>query len=278
MPKGQSLHIGLNLVDPDHYQGWSGPLTACEADAQDMQEIATSGGFSPTILLTTDATRSNVIDIMSKAADQLESGDIFFLSYSGHGGTIKDLNFDEDDNLDETWCLYDGQLVDDELYKLFGQFQSGVRIFVLSDSCHSGTVVKMAYYYGVPKNLTTSSSNTSTVYRAMPKDLERRVYRANKAFYDSILTDPTLKNAEENIKASVLLISGCQDSQLSADGPFNGLFTGTLLRVWRDGNFSGNYQEFHKNIRLSMPPDQSPNYFTVGTTSSTFEKEKPFTI
>jgi hypothetical protein len=28
MPKGQSLHIGLNLVDADHYAGWEGQLNA----------------------------------------------------------------------------------------------------------------------------------------------------------------------------------------------------------------------------------------------------------
>ena len=28
-----SLHIGLNLVDPKHYGGWSGPRAACEFDA-----------------------------------------------------------------------------------------------------------------------------------------------------------------------------------------------------------------------------------------------------
>ena len=33
--KGVSLHVGLNKVDPQHYAGWSGPLNACEADAED---------------------------------------------------------------------------------------------------------------------------------------------------------------------------------------------------------------------------------------------------
>ena len=37
MPQGISVHIGLNSVDPRHYEGWAGQLTACEADAKDMQ-------------------------------------------------------------------------------------------------------------------------------------------------------------------------------------------------------------------------------------------------
>ena len=49
---------------------------------------------------------------------------------------------DEADKQDETWCLYDGQLIDDELYFELSKFAPGVRILVLSDSCHSGTVVR----------------------------------------------------------------------------------------------------------------------------------------
>ncbi len=43
MAKGLALTIGLNAVDPRHYEGWSGKLNACEADARDMADIARSG-------------------------------------------------------------------------------------------------------------------------------------------------------------------------------------------------------------------------------------------
>lgn len=52
MSTGISLHIGLNAVDPQHYQGWSGVLAACELDANDMTMIAKKAGFQPTTLLT----------------------------------------------------------------------------------------------------------------------------------------------------------------------------------------------------------------------------------
>jgi hypothetical protein len=38
-------------------------------------------------------------------------------------------------------------------------------------------------------------------------------------------------------KATILLLSGCQDNQLSHDGAFNGLFTSQLLKVWKNGLF-----------------------------------------
>jgi metacaspase-1 len=37
----------------------------------------------------------------------------------------------------------------------------------------------------------------------------------------------------------VILISGCQENQLSADGESNGLFTSQLLHTWNDGLFKG---------------------------------------
>jgi hypothetical protein len=59
---------------------------------------------------------------------------------------IPDLNGDEYDLRDETWCLYDGELIDDELRLLRGEFAGGARILALSDRCHGGTVTKMVFF------------------------------------------------------------------------------------------------------------------------------------
>ncbi len=147
--KGISLHIGLNRVDPAHYQGWDGKLNGCENDAKSMEAIARQQGFASQLILTHKATVKRVKQALSDAAAELESGDLLLLTYSGHGGQIPDLNNDEDDNLDETWVLYDREFIDDELYALFASFKTGVRIFVLSDSCNSGTVTKSKVYKNI---------------------------------------------------------------------------------------------------------------------------------
>jgi metacaspase-1 len=144
MSTGISLHIGLNAVDPQHYQGWSGVLAACELDANDMTMIAKKAGFQPTTLLTKKASRQAVTNALTDASRALKAGDIFFLTYSGHGGQVPDTDGDEPDGLDETWCLFDGELIDDEIYHYLGLFAAGVRILVLSDSCHSGSVTRDA--------------------------------------------------------------------------------------------------------------------------------------
>jgi metacaspase-1 len=273
MNKGIALTIGLNAVDPEHYAGWSGELMACEADAEDMAKIAKSNNFQVETLLTKEATRTAVIEKISKAAKDLKSGDIFMLSYSGHGGQLPDLNEDETDYLDETWCLFDGQLVDDELNSMFAEFSEGVRILVLSDSCHSGTVSKGAYSYHKPR---LGISGEQVRLRAMPREFIGPVYRQNREFYDKILKKPAVK--DEDIKASALLISGCLDNQYSADGAANGLFTSQLLAVWKDGKFSGNYKRLWKDIVRRMPEEQTPNYYPTGFRNYKFEFQRPFTI
>ena len=278
MSKGIAITLGLNAVNPQHYNGWSGVLNACEADAKDMSHIAKTQKFSVTTILTKAATRKNVMDHIRDAAKELQAGDIFMLSYSGHGGQLPDLNDDEADQEDETWCLYDGQVVDDELYELYSQFKQGVRILVLSDSCHSGSVVKQAFFKDKIDLRSSDVDSEGVKYRNMPGDITRAVYRKNRGFYDKILKRTELKEAEDKVKASLLLISGCQDNQLSADGDFNGLFTSNLLRVWKDGAFRGNYKKFHGSILKRMPQDQSPNYFLVGKRDTKFENETPFTV
>ena len=149
MAKGVSLHIGLNSVDPKQYGGWDGKLTACEADALAMNKLAhASGVVQSSVLLTKQATSIAVLAAIGRIAQQLVAGDLFFLTYSGHGGQMDDVTGDEPDGIDETWVLYDRQLLDDELYSMWSKFASGVRIIVLSDSCHSGTVARNAELSG----------------------------------------------------------------------------------------------------------------------------------
>ena len=278
MAKGISLHIGLNAVSAAAYGGWSGKLNACEADANDMEALAKSRGFKTTKLLTKAGTRKKALAAIKSAATALTSGDIFFLTYSGHGGQLPDMNGDETDNQDETWCLYDGELVDDDLNQALCAFKAGVRVVVLSDSCHSGTATRAIERKA---NGTTFDAAAQVMrdangvaLRMMPPAYLLGAYYAQKKTYDKILKRP----APPAPKASVLLISGCQDDQTSADGDFNGLFTGTLKSVWGNGAFTGAYKAFHKAIVAKMPADQKPALFQTGAANAPFIAQPPFTV
>jgi hypothetical protein len=278
---GVSLHVGLNNVDPAHYNGWDGQLAACEFDANDMLALATARGFGTKALLTKDATADAVIEGIKTAAGELEQGDIFFLTYSGHGGQVPDRNGDEEeDRSDETWVLFDRQLIDDELFALWRTFKSGVRIAVLSDSCHSGSVLKNIDA-DVDDVVATAerAAQQSPRYRALPRDTMVATYRQNRALYDAIQDAvPSSSESDEKVSATALLISGCQDDELSRDGFSNGRFTEELLKVWSDGAWKGSYPDFHEAIRSGMPTEQQPNYQVVGSANADFEHQNPFTI
>jgi metacaspase-1 len=281
MASGISLHLGLNKVDTAHYDGWDGALAACEFDADSMESIARSRGFKTTKLLTTDATSATVTGEIERAAEALDAGDFFFITYSGHGGQVPDRNDeDEEDRSDETWLLYDRQLVDDELYALWTKFKPGVRIFLLSDSCHSGSVAK-AIDDLVPDVVATAetAAKQSPQYRAIPRDKMIATYRQHAQLYDDIQRAmPSSGKSAAAIGATVVLISGCQDDQLSLDGFANGRFTEELLNVWGGGAWRGGYPHFHEAIRSGMPSTQQPNYMVVPTGNADFEQQDPLTI
>jgi hypothetical protein len=282
MPVGISLHIGLNSVDPTQYQGWDGRLAACDFDANDMAAIAKKRGFAETsVMLTKDATAEAVKAAITAAAKKLKKDDLFLLTYSGHGGQVPDRNGDEPDRMDETWVLYDRQLIDDEAFSLYSQFKTGVRLLVLSDSCHSGTVVRAMPSFLVGGAGEPGAGEPGAVggaaIRMLPPTVRDAVNKAQRKLNDRLQAEnpPRLAAA---LKASLILISGCQDNQYSLDGDRNGLFTGNLRKVWNNGRFKYGYRRFRDTIAAAMPPSQTPNYLVLGPKNAAFEAQIPFTI
>jgi hypothetical protein len=190
VPQAISIHVGLNEVDPKHYQGWNGELVACEFDANDMEELARGRGFKTQKLLTKAATAKAVTSGLKAAADELDDGDMLVLTYSGHGGQVPDANGDEQDRMDETWVLYDRQLVDDELYALLGKLKPGVRVAIFSDSCHSGTVARdMVDLIGAARVAEPANGGNGSGQprvKGMPDAVVRSTYDANRELYDEI--------------------------------------------------------------------------------------------
>src|ERR1051325_5946255 len=74
--RGESLHVGLNSVDANHYQGWDGKLVACEFDANDMAALAESQGVQAGTLLPEDAPAEALISAIGDSAETLDDGDI----------------------------------------------------------------------------------------------------------------------------------------------------------------------------------------------------------
>lgn len=267
----RSLSIGLNFVDPAAYNGWDGQLNACEQDARDMQGIARAQGYEARTLIGAEATSTALLRELAAAAKSVKRGEHFLLTYSGHGGQVPDVNGDDDDHMDETWCLFDRMLLDDELHVAWSRFRRGVRILVLSDSCHSGSVVRAVF------GQRPEQPRGERKPKWFPLGKSNAVYQQNKSMYDSIqlLAGPAEKAV---VAPSVILLSGCQDHEVSYDGPRNGAFTEALLKTWNGGAFQGTHREFHQQICEAIGTAQHPNYFLAGAADQAFEAKRPFTI
>jgi hypothetical protein len=325
MAKGISLHIGINRLNPAcyplaTYQGWETALVigknqcvnvdgnyrigwngrlgrsseCCEKDAEDMAAIAQKQDFKAKTLLTRRATSARVQNAMRRAAKKLKAGDIFLLTYAGHGSQVEDLTNDEADSEDETWCLYDRMFLDDEQRALYTEFAEGVRILVMCDSCHSGTATRSGGYGAVKKRRVFEQ----LMARSMPRETAKAVYLGRKEDYDKIQL--SLQNPPPELKASRILISACQDSEEAMGDAENGKFTRAVKKVWNDGNFKGNYEQFAEQIKQELKTDyeeavrkhagdaswvkkQVPNFVAVAVDErpphlTKFVDEKPFTV
>lgn len=109
-----------------------------------------------------------------------------------------------------------------------GKFAPGVRIFVLSDSCHSGTVLRAIGDNEVHNPVANReiAAEQSPRYRAMPWDVVVATYREHKELYDGI-QEATPDSPTNEVSARVLLISGCQDDQLSSGTRASGTVAAT---------------------------------------------------
>jgi uncharacterized caspase-like protein len=266
MATGRALLISVTEVDPDAYDGeWNGKLRFPEKDAQAIADIAK--GFEPTFLKTSEATTERVKEEILAAAQALQAGDIFLMFYSGHGNIMDDESGDElEDGHDETLCLYNGQLLDDELYRLWPAFREGVRVLVLSDSCHSGSITKGGDEDDIPK--------------AMPKETSETIVMFDPDYYRNIRKG--LPSKADDVKATIRLISGCQEYERSWENkPLkHGRFTAAVVEAWNDGGFDGNYEAFHTAIceAESLGGKQTPNFDTFGPGNDQFDREQPFSI
>lgn len=311
--RGLSIHIGVNRIDPAHY-GTAGILHGCENDARAMEALARAQGFEPRMLLTTEATSAAVLAALRDAAGRLRTGDILFLTYAGHGAQMPDLNNEDEDRQDETWCLYDRMVLDDELYAAWGDFAPGVRIALLSDSCHSGTIsralvretsiLKEVYYANLaapaptrdlvdvrgvraflaslplPRSSATPSGTRgadagAVLTRNLPQSYIPGIVEDSRDLYRSVKAEAA---RAAGVQATVLTISGCQDNQLSQESGGRGLFSTTLEAVWSGGAYQGDYRGLHSQIVGRMPPTQTPNLTVVGAPNPAFAAQRPFVI
>ena len=282
MAKGMSIHVGVNDTKA---AGVSAPLQGCDQDATDMFKLARDRGFvginggEPDLLLKDDATHDAVLGKMRIAAEKLEAGDIFLFTFSGHGTLRGQEDPKEMDLQDETLVMQDKFLVDNVLRRLiWPKFKAGVRVVMVSDSCHSGGAA-MSLMMRDSEGESSESSNggssvattrngsdwspamdsqTSNVRSRAQGDFRIRTiseteaqthFELLKEFYAQLRS--TLPKDPPAVEAEILLLAACRETEQTKDGVPNGLFTTELLKVF-NSNGSKTYKQLMTEISSNL--------------------------
>ena len=309
MPKGISVHVGVNQPDPSF-----GVVTlqGCVNDANAMFQIAQDNGFEAKApFLDTGATLESVEAAILDAANSLDAGDIFLFTFAGHG-SIRPTTFSaaELDSQDETILLFDCILIDNYLrLNLWSQFKKDVRILGIADSCHSGTALlskppnPTKDHIPMPSvgnaiaavSMTEASfpqrhcyvTDPPLVVQQIPVTLNRGFSAADRQRILNV--NPEIHNEMQArlmppgpLQADLLTLGACQDRELAGDGEDNGVFTRALLDVWDNGAFAGpDYNDFIRKIaekvRLQTSSQQNPVLRPL-IVNQDFVRQRPFTI
>jgi hypothetical protein len=232
----KGLLIGIN------YNGTDAQLNGCINDTTSIYTaLTTSYGFkSDDISIITDdtekkPTRDEILSAFKAFLESGAEGDLLFFSYSGHGSSTYDRNSEEDDGKDEMIVTSDLQtILDDELKSLIQlHLKKGVTLFALFDCCFSGTVLDLKYQY-----------------------------------LDSLENDTfTTDNNDTETKSNVIMISGCNDTQTSADAFINqkyqGAMTWAFLNTLKDNASSSSSANLSwKKLLIDMRDKLKQSEFT----------------
>jgi len=223
----KALLIGIN-----HYQIPGNDLRCCVNDVKSMQAMLKKCyGFKPadiTTLLDDQATTKVMRSEIQKLVTNAKAGDVLLLHYSGHGSNVPDKNGDEADNRDEILCPTDlnwnDPLTDDWLRITFDKLNPQACLTVIFDCCHSGTATRAfnfdpkaprARYLASPWDLMATETKKKLTGRT--RGIRGEIYAAGAKKSDVVTANIT-----------ETLISGCRDTQTSADAFIGGKFNGTL--------------------------------------------------
>lgn len=226
----RAVCVGIN-----NYPGIFNDLKGCVNDARDWSALLQGLGFGVSLILDSQATRMNVKAALQGLVSATGAGDIAVFTYSGHGTQVVESGGDEGDPYDEAISLYDGNVVDDELRLILQGLHPQATLVVISDSCFSGSVTRVAPDPAIP--------------RFIPPAVPTGRRRARRPF---LLPEGNMPE---------VLITGCSDSEFSYDAEFNGRPNGAMtamaLQVIRQ-NPGGTYREFHAALRTLLPSNEYP--------------------
>jgi hypothetical protein len=245
----RALLIGIN-----RYRIPGADLRGCVNDVTNLGHVLREYyGFTAsdvTVLTDFAATKAAVERAIRTLVTGARAGDVLLLHYSGHGANVPDKNGDEADARDEILCPTDldwkRPLTDDWLRRTFNRLRARVSLTVIMDCCHSGTNTRVLPMPDAP-----------SIPRYLPNPWDIMAVESGRTLRGSVrgqlrVSSRTGRKKSDVVHADVpeLLITGCRDTQTSADafigGSYNGALTYNLVQVLREAKGSLSYLELHR--------------------------------
>ncbi len=241
------------LIGINRYRIPGSDLRGCVNDVQNMQAVLMEHfGFAKqdiAVLTDLSATTAAMRKAIARLVASGKKGDSLYLHYSGHGSNVPDGDVDEKDGRDEILCPadldWDDPLLDDWLRTTFDRLEPGVNLTVVFDCCHSGTATRaprppdapiLERYLPSPFELRDTESGRKPRGKLKSK---LRTGRGKKS--DVVLAD-----------VGEVLLTGCRDTQTSADarigGSYNGALTYYLAAALRASKGKLSYREVHERV------------------------------
>ncbi len=256
-----ALCIGIN-----NYPGTQMDLNGCINDAHDWAAELQSRGWAVTKLIDAQATKAAMLKAFKRIVGDAKKGDTVFITFSGHGTYVPDLNGDELDGLDEALCPYDLQthgaaLLDDEIHAIFASRAPGVRLLLLSDSCHSGTVTRAVA--ADPDADDALRPRFMPMGNWLPTDKLPRGASGIALASTQGATDVSAFSKALSRSSGDLLMSGCKEgpNNFSYDARINdrpnGAFTYYALKALKTLKPGATYADWHASINPMYLPSAS---------------------
>ena len=257
----RALCIGIN-----NYPGTQMDLAGCVNDAKAWADTLRSRGFSVETLVDAQATKAAMLAGFKAVIGAAKSGDVVAITFSGHGTYVPDLNGDEVDGLDEALCPYDIQtagaaLTDDEIHAIFAARPAGVRLVLISDSCHSGTVTRAAA--PDPDAANAPRPRFMPMGNWLPADRLPRGASGRPLTSVAVSAGSSPFNGALSRREGDLLLSGCKEgpNNFSYDATIKGTPTGAFtyyaLKALATLKPDATYADWHAAINPANLPSAS---------------------
>jgi len=243
MSKKVAIVIGINYI------GTSNQLNGCINDADDLKQyLQTHQNYDEFIYMTDNSkmkpTSGNILVQINNVVNRAIAGEVndIWISYSGHGTYTRDRNGDEDDGKDEMLVPLDynvsGCIPDDTLHLILNKLPENVKLTCLFDCCHSGTILDLKYRY-VP------GSTTNVV-----------------------------ENQKSSINAHCIMLSGCADTQTSADAYISGQYAGAMTNAFLRSMLYYNHKLTCDQLISKMRSLLHKRYSQIPQLSSSYKVDK----